>query len=66
MVDAPGAQAPAWQVSPLVQALPSLQGVPSATDGFVQAPVVGSQVPAAWHWSEAVHLTGAPGLQAPA
>jgi hypothetical protein len=59
------AQVPATQVSAWVQASPSLQAVPSATGGFEQAPEAGSQVPAAWHWSDAVQLTGAP-LQAPA
>ena len=41
-------QAPAWQLSPVVQALLSLQGVPFAADGFEHAPVAGSQVPAVW------------------
>ena len=51
-------QTPAAQVSVCVHALPSVQGVPSAWAGLVQAPVAGSQVPAVWHWSEAVHTTG--------
>src|SRR5437870_3766466 len=51
-------QLPLWQVSVCVQALPSVQGVPSALAGLLQAPVTGSQVPAVWHWSEAVHTTG--------
>jgi hypothetical protein len=42
-------QTPAWQVSAWVQALPSLQAVPSAWAGFEQTPVAGSQAPAAWH-----------------
>jgi hypothetical protein len=42
-------QAPFWQVSDWVQALPSLQVLPSATVGFEHAPVAGLQVPAAWH-----------------
>jgi hypothetical protein len=42
-------QAPAWQVSVRVQALPSVQAVPSAAAGFEQVPLPGSQVPAAWH-----------------
>src|SRR5437667_157357 len=49
---------PDSQVSLWVQALPSLQLVPSAAFGFEQAPVAGSQVPATWHWSLAVHVTG--------
>ena len=41
--------APAWHVSVCVQALPSLQAVPSAFAGLEQVPVAGSQVPAPWH-----------------
>ena len=39
-------QAPAWQVSVCVQALPSLQELPSALAGLEQRPVAESQVPA--------------------
>src|SRR5438552_1828342 len=56
---------PAWHVSPVVQALPSLHAVPLATGGFEQVPAAGSQVPAAWHWSRAVHTTAVP-AQVPA
>jgi len=42
-------QVPAWQPSVCVQALPSLQAVPSAKVGFEQAPVAGLQLPAKWH-----------------
>jgi hypothetical protein len=59
-------QVPAWQVSVWVQALPSLQVVPSAALGLEQMPVVVSQVPATWHWSEAVQTTGFPPVQTPA
>src|SRR5439155_1705628 len=45
------------QVSVRVQALASLQAVPSAFAGFEHVPLVGSQVPAMWHWSEAVQTT---------
>ncbi len=38
---------PAWQVSVCVQALPSLQGVPSGRVGLLHTPVAGLQVPAA-------------------
>src|SRR5437867_4412692 len=59
-------QTPAWQVSPLVQALPSLQLVPLATGwGFGQVPVAGSQLPPVWHWSGAGHTMPVP-LQTPA
>src|SRR5205814_1219596 len=51
-------QAPAWQVSVWVHALPSLQGAPSGLAGLLQAPVAGLQVPAVWHWSEAGQTTG--------
>jgi hypothetical protein len=40
------AQVPAWQVSPVEQALLSLHEVPSGRAGFAQVPEVGSQVPA--------------------
>jgi hypothetical protein len=53
-------QTPAWQLSPLVQALPSLQPTPSAAFGLEQAPVAASHVPATWHWSSAVQTTGVP------
>src|SRR5438034_51106 len=43
-------QAPFWHVSPLVQALLSLQAVPLALFGFEHTPLIGSQVPATWHW----------------
>jgi len=59
-------QVPATQVSVWVQALPSLQVVPSVAAGLEQAPEVGSQVPAAWHWSLAEHTTGLVPTQAPA
>src|SRR3989442_381354 len=59
-------QAPAWQVSVWVQALPSLQVVPSALSGLEQVPLAGSQVPATWHWSRAVQTTGLAPMQAPA
>jgi hypothetical protein len=62
----PPLQAPAWQVSVWVQALPSLHAVPLALLGLVQTPVAGLQVPALWHWSSALQVTGLPPLQAPA
>ena len=62
----PPVQAPTWQVSPCVQALPSLQAAPFAFAGFEQVPVLRSQVPARWHWSLAVQATGVAPLQAPA
>ena len=49
----------------MVQALLSLQVVPFGAAGFEQTPVVGLQVPATWHWSEAVQVTGVPGAQEP-
>src|SRR5579862_6050065 len=54
------AHVPPWQLSPWVQALPSLQAVPSAAVGFEHVPVCGSQVPATWHWSDAVQTTAVP------
>src|SRR5207247_1910333 len=59
-------QAPAWQVSVRVQASPSSHGAPLSLAGLLQVPVVGSQVPAVWHWLAAVHTTGLAPTQAPA
>src|SRR5438093_799837 len=59
-------EAPAWQVSVCVHALPSLQLVPLGLAGLLQAPDAGLQTPAVWHWSAAVHTTGFPPTQAPA
>jgi hypothetical protein len=42
-------QLPLWQVSPEVQALPSLQDVPLAAFGLLHNPVPGLHVPATWH-----------------
>jgi hypothetical protein len=48
-----------------VQAFPSLQGVPFARAGLEQDPVAGLHVPAAWHWSAALHETGLVPAHAP-
>ena len=56
---------PAWQVSLWVQALPSLHAAPSALVGLLQTPVAGAQVPAAWHWSCALQVTGLAPLHVP-
>src|SRR5690242_7749700 len=58
-------QAPAWQTSPVVQAWLSLHEVPSAAAGFEHFPLAGLQVPATWHWSEAVQVTGLLPVQVP-
>jgi hypothetical protein len=58
-------QVPFWQASVWVQAFPSLQVVPFAAVGFEHAPVVGLHVPAAWHWSLAVQVTGLEPAQTP-
>ena len=52
------AHVPAWHVSVCVQKLASLHAVPSVLFGLEQTPVVTAQVPAAWHWSSAVQVTG--------
>src|SRR5450432_4215796 len=57
-------QTPLEHTSALVQALPSSQIVPSGSDGLEQ-PVVGLQVPAAWHESTAVQGTGSAPTHAP-
>jgi hypothetical protein len=59
-------QFPPWHASAVVQALPSLQVVPSALLGFEHVPFAGSHDPAAWHWSCATHVTGFPPWQSPA
>jgi hypothetical protein len=50
--------APSSHTSTWVHASPSLHVVPSGAFGLEQAPVDGSQDPAAWHWSAAVHVMG--------
>ncbi len=52
--------APAWHVSepPKTHALPSAQATPLAAAGFEHWPVDALHVPATWHESEAVHVTG--------
>jgi hypothetical protein len=48
-VAVPGVHVPAWQLSPVVQALLSVQLVPFVAIGFEQKPVPVSQTPATWH-----------------
>ena len=60
-------QTPAWQVSLGVHLLPSASHVvPSVLAGFEQAPVAVSQVPTAWHWSDAVQTLAFAPVQTPA
>ena len=59
------AHTPAWQESTCVHALPSLQLVPLGNAGLEQAPLEGSQVPAAWHWSPAAQVTRLDPVQVP-
>src|SRR5712691_9770540 len=49
---------PDSHLSLCVQAFPSLQVVPSGFGGLLHVPVVGSHVPASWHWSRAMQVTG--------
>jgi hypothetical protein len=61
--------APFWQLpgAPVIcWFVMKVQAVPSGVVGFEQVPVVGSQVPATWHWSSAVQTVAGPGWQAPA
>src|SRR5437667_266775 len=60
------AHVPELHVSVCVQASPSLHDAPSAAFGFEQTPVAGLQVPATWHWSLAVHVTGLAPTHVPA
>jgi len=54
-------QTPFTQASPRVHASPSSQvPAPVVSGGYTQLPVDGSQVPAKWHWSFAVHTTAVP------
>jgi hypothetical protein len=62
----PPAQAPARQLSPRVQALPSSHVVPSGAGGLEHSPVAGLHAPAAWHESAAVQRTGPAPVQTPA
>jgi hypothetical protein len=62
----PGWHTPVWHESAVVQTLPSLQAVPFGAAGFEQAPDCGSHVPATWHGSLAVQVTGFDPTQAPA
>jgi hypothetical protein len=64
--ETPPLHSPAWQVSPVVQLLPSLQIVPLGAFGFVHMPVPGLHAPTSWHWSSAVQVTGLPPVQTPA
>src|SRR5262249_27252833 len=58
-------QAPLWQASVWVHALPSLQAVALAAAGEERAPGLGLQVPATLDWSAAVHTTGLLPTQVP-
>jgi hypothetical protein len=60
------AHVPATHMSLCVHALLSLHAVPSGSVGLEQAPVVGSHVPATWHWSLAAQATGLAPTHAPA
>ena len=66
MTGLPPVQVPLWQVSLVVQALASSQALPAALSGFEQTPVVESHVPASWHWSFGVQMTGSAPVQDPA
>src|SRR5258708_5836740 len=58
-------QRPDWHWSANVQLLLSSQGVLSVFTGLEQTPLVGSHVPARWHSSTEVHVTGTPVTQTP-
>jgi hypothetical protein len=59
------AHVPPLHTSFVVQAFPSLHAVPSAAAGFEHVPVLALHVPARWHWSLAVHVTGLPPVHVP-
>src|SRR5204863_6020108 len=58
-------QLPLWQVSVCVQASLSLHAVPLLAFGLEHWPVAVLQVPATWHWSEAVQTMGFEPVQVP-
>lgn len=62
----PPLQEPAWQISALVQALPSSQGEPFGFAALEQVPVCGLQTPDSWHGSGGGHTTGLSPTHAPA
>src|SRR5258705_364724 len=49
-----------------VRALVCLRAVPLGAAGFEQLPDAGSHVPATWHWSLALQMTGLLPVQTPA
>jgi hypothetical protein len=51
------AHTPAVHLSLAVLGLPSLQAVPFVAAGLLHVPDEWLQVPATWHWSEAVQVT---------
>jgi hypothetical protein len=57
---------PPWQRSTFVHASASSHTLPSGSGGVEHFPVFGSQVPAAWHGSIAVHVFGVPPVHTPA
>jgi hypothetical protein len=57
--------APFKQLDAFVHALPSSHVVPSVAVGFVHVPVDGWHVPAVWHWSLALQMTGLDPVQFP-
>jgi hypothetical protein len=65
-VGVPGVQLPLRQLSPTVHASESaLHVAPFVFGGFEHAPVVGLQLPASWHWSDAVQVRVTPFVQMP-
>jgi hypothetical protein len=59
-------QVPAVHTSLFVHVLPSLHGVSFGLFGLLHTPVAGMHSPASWHWSLAVHTTGACPTHVPA
>jgi hypothetical protein len=51
--------------TPLSQ-VPPVQAVPSGAVGLSHCPLVMLQVPAVWHWSDGVHVTGFEPVHTPA
>jgi hypothetical protein len=58
--------APLWHVYVCSQRFVPAHVVPLVAEGFEQRPVLGLHVPATWHWSLAVQVTGFEPVHVPA
>jgi hypothetical protein len=49
-----------WHVYVWLQRFVPVQAVPLGAAGLEHMPLAGSHVPATWHWSRGLHVTGLP------